>query len=701
VEDLTAYITSREQQPENGIPARDPMPELVLQRVRLYARKRVGWLRKIWQEAGNNNTNCPEFTYHTEVDGYLSNADLPAAEAAWQAAEPIVQVWEQALADVEVAMTTHTSSRLNMLADIFCLTAIEMDVLQACLAIAIEPNMGRVYAYLQDHSARGYVTMELVARLFGHGRCLPLSAASPLKVWGLVIERETGRGEPPLLECDPFIKNWLLGLNALDETLTGIARLQPYQPPLSGWPVKETIQFIDNLTGTAHPVRIIVAGAEGSGRRSFAACVCRHLELPLLTIDAGRIPESSWEQVFMYAQRQAFLDGYALAWYGNGMQDRYWPPHIPICSIQFVIAEVDEFPQPAEGLVDHRIELPPLSPDECRQLWLRLIPAAATWPQQELTEMIRRRRSNIGQIVTVAAKNVGSVTAASEELNASFRGRLGKLAQHMSGSFDWNDLVVPPWLQRNLEDFTFEAGERVLLWERPEVQRLFPRGKGLAALFTGAPGTGKTMAAQVVAAALQLDLFRIDLSSIVSKYIGETSKNIERILNRAERMDVVLLFDEADALFGKRTEIKDAHDRFANTDTNYLLQAIEQYPGIAILATNKKANIDAGFTRRLRYVLEFPKPDVQMRLQLWRKLVAALAGTEHAALLDKDLERLAEALEITGAQIKSAILSAMFIARRENVPITVSHLLRGIERELIKEGRGLGRQVIDALNVKR
>ncbi|SHN40839.1 ATP-binding protein [Chitinophaga sp. CF418] len=697
MKDLTGYIMSREQLPENGITVRDPMPELVLQRVRLYARKRIGWLRKIWQETADNSSNNAEFTYHTEVDGYLSNADTPAAESAWQASEPLVQVWEQALTDVEVAMATQPSSRLNMLADICCLTTAEMDVLQACLAIAIEPNLGRVYAYLQDHSARGYVTMELVARLFGHGRCLPLSAASPLKVWGLIIERETGRGEPPLLECDAFIKNWLLGLDALDETLTGIARLQPYQAPLSAWPVKETIQFIDNITGTAQPVRIIIAGAEGSGRRSFAACVCRQLGLELLTIDAGRIPESSWQQVFMYAQRQAFLDGYALAWYGSVMQERYWPPHIPVCSIQFVIAEVDEFLQPAENMVDHRIELPPVLPDECKLLWLRLIPAAATWPQQELTDMIHRRRSTIGQIVTVAAKNVNSVAAASEELNASFRGRLGNLAQHVSGSFDWNDLVVPPWLQHNLEDFTFEAGERVLLWERPEVQRLFPRGKGLVALFTGSPGTGKTMAAQVVATALQLDLFRIDLSSIVSKYIGETSKNIERILNRAERMDVVLLFDEADALFGKRTDIKDAHDRFANTDTNYLLQAIEQYPGIAILATNKKANIDTGFTRRLRYVLEFPKPDVQMRLQLWRKLIAALAGTAHAALLDKDLENLAEALEITGAQIKSAILSAMFIARRENTPVTMQHLLRGIERELIKEGRGLGKQVNDFL----
>ena len=144
------------------------------------------------------------------------------------------------------------------------------------------------------------------------------------------------------------------------------------------------------------------------------------------------------------------------------------------------------------------------------------------------------------------------------------------------------------------------------------------------AMFSGSSGTGKTMTAQVIASSLQLDLFRIDLSSVISKYIGETSKHIDRILSQAQSMHAVLLFDEADTLFGKRTEIKDAHDRFANSDTNYLLQAIESYPGIAILATNKKSNIDGAFLRRLRFVFEFQKPDPVQRLELWKKLLKNL-----------------------------------------------------------------------------
>ena len=197
------------------------------------------------------------------------------------------------------------------------------------------------------------------------------------------------------------------------------------------------------------------------------------------------------------------------------------------------------------------------------------------------------------------------------------------------------------------------------------------------------------MAAQVIAAQLGLDLFRIALSTVVSKYVGETSKNLYRIFARAEEMDAVLLFDEADALFGRRTEIKDAHDRFANTDTNYLLQAIEGYRGIALLATNKKANVDPAFLRRIRYVLDFPKPDSTERRRLWRRLVSELAGDERARELGRELDTIAASVEATGAQIKYAVLSALFLARRDGRPVEIAHLVRGLERELIKEGRGL------------
>jgi adenylate kinase family enzyme len=600
--------------------------------------------------------------------------------------------WNEMLMEVEQALAEDKASQLALLAQTFGLNQQEKDVLQACMALHLDPNLGRVYAYLQDHSGRNYVTAPLVARLFGHGLYLPLSTASPLVSWGLVREMDMAHGEPARLDCDPFIRNWLLGRMDLDEALTGIAQVQPCHQPLSRWPVNETLGFIAKMLKSEHQhtIRIFVSGTEGSGRRSFAAAVCRKLGLLLLSVAVDCIADANWPQTYKLAQRQAYLDGCVLLWHGSALFERPWPRNIPSLQLQFIIGEPHQHLKQEEGMTDYRVELPDIHVDECIFLWQQLVPSAALWPGKELEQMVRRQQVTIGQIVTAAKKEVTSVIQASEIVRFTSRQRLDKLAQQMSSSFGWDDLFVPDWLKQNLSDFTYEATERHQLWTDPEVMRLFPQGRGLVALFTGSPGTGKTMAAQVIANQLQLDLFRVDLSAIVSKYVGETSKNMERILSSAQSMDVVLLFDEADALFGKRTEIKDAHDRFANTDTNYLLQAIEQYPGIAILASNRKANIDGGFLRRLRYVLEFPKPDGALRLQMWRNMMTTLAGQETATVLDKELMQLASMLELTGAQIKQSILSALFMARKDGTKITIAHLLRGLERELMKEGRGLG-----------
>jgi SpoVK/Ycf46/Vps4 family AAA+-type ATPase len=248
-----------------------------------------------------------------------------------------------------------------------------------------------------------------------------------------------------------------------------------------------------------------------------------------------------------------------------------------------------------------------------------------------------------------------------------------------------------------LEDFAFEAHDRATFWELTSAQRLFPRGRGLVALFSGPPGTGKTMAAQIIAADLELDLFRIDLATVVSKYIGETAKHLAQIFTRASRMNGVLLFDEADALFSKRTEVKDSHDRYANADTSYLLQLLEEYRGIVILATNKKQNIDPAFIRRVRYVFEFPRPDAAERRRIWRQVIGELSGDDTLKRLDATIQALAANVELSGAQIKNAVLASIFVARRSREPLAMAHLLRGIERELSKEGRSVGTRERDRL----
>jgi adenylate kinase family enzyme len=666
--------------------------QLVLRKIRLLSRRRIAWLRKIWAEliqAGNE-----EFTPHVEVDGYLAQIDNPVREKQWQQQDPTMQEIAEAIQATDSALESITGSRLLLLAQIFGLNNQEMDLLQTCFALAIDPDLGKVFAYMQDHSGRSYVTETLVAKLFDYRQHGWLHPASPLRVWNLIKEIPNSNGEPDRIECDPFIKSWLLGHNELGEALSAVAKPQTARQALANWPVQQLVDYLKRiLTEDGYQrVRVIVSGTEGSGRKTFAAVVSHFMGYRMISIDTGQIAENRRQQIYLQAQRYAFLTNTALAWYSPDGEEKFQAYNIPSFRLQFFVSGSGDQLKPDPDFIDVRVEIPGLQYDERMALWKQWVPQSITWPKNELKEMVEKYQSTIGQIVSLGQKKCTTIAEAYEALKQDTAHRLGKLAQLSNGTFTWDDLVVSDVVKTGIEDFTFEATERVHFWEQAAALRLFPQGRSLIALFTGPPGTGKTMAAQVVASTLKLDLFRIDLSAVVSKYIGESSKNLERILSKAKAMDIVLLFDEADSLFGKRTDIKDAHDRYANTDTNYLLQAIEQYPGIIILSSNKKSGIDPAFMRRFRYVLDFPKPDKTQRHRLWRTIIQQLADDRAAMALNNDLLILSELLEMTGAQIKQAVLSAIFIARKERAALHTSHLLRAVERELMKEGKSMNRE---------
>lgn len=681
----------------NTAPPNEALLGLVLQRIRLRAKRRVAWLRMIWENAATHNGDTLD--YHSEVDAYLNGQNTPAAESVWLASEPSMQPLNKEILQVEAAIRQLPNERLLLLEKIFGLSEQESDLVQACLSLSLEPNLGKVYAYLNDQAGRAFVTEELVARLFGHGRSLSLGTDSPVKAWRLVVEKGTGKGEPLLYELDPHIRNWLLGSNELDEVLLLVARFQAGAEPLESWDAQQLVRFISRMSEARanQRLRVFISGPPSSGRRSLAAWVSQQLGLPLLVIDCQVVPASDWHTVHLHAQRQAFLYSSALAWLGDAVFEKGWEQTTPNFFLQFFICEPGQVAAPARGMADFRFEVPALQAQERRALWERLVPTSATWGKSSFENLVLRYQATIGQIAAVGENRAESSSEAMFLLRKAARHHLGSLAQMMECPFTWDDLVIPDWLRSALGSFVYEAEERNAIWENPATRRLFPQGKGLLALFTGPPGTGKTMAAQVIAAELGLDLFRIDMSTVVSKYVGETSKNIERILSRAHRMNAVLLFDEADALFGKRTDVKDAHDRYANTDTNYLLQAIESYPGIALLSSNKKANMDTGFIRRLRYVLEFPKPNAEQRQQLWQRIVGEMAGPQTLEHLNGRLPRLAESVELSGAQIKCSVLSAMYAARREQNEMNIHHLLTGLEQELMKESKNIGKQVREML----
>ncbi|OKH31286.1 AAA family ATPase [[Phormidium ambiguum] IAM M-71] len=260
---------------------------------------------------------------------------------------------------------------------------------------------------------------------------------------------------------------------------------------------------------------------------------------------------------------------------------------------------------------------------------------------------------------------------------------LAALARKVEAKYRWDDIVLPPDAQTQLREICNQAKHRHLVYEEWGFDRKLSLGKGQNVLFSGLPGTGKTMAAEVMASELQLDLYKIDLSQVVSKYIGETEKNLNRIFNAAATSNAILLFDEADSLFGKRTEVKESRDRYANIEVGYLLQKMEEYEGIAILTTNVRGNIDDAFVRRLRFIVEFPLPSEKQRRQIWEKIWPNTTPRSS----DLDLDFLARKFEIGGASIRNIALAAAFLAADEGIPVNMSHLIRALRREYQKMGK--------------
>ena len=552
------------------IPSATTGVDAAARRFRLLAHRRAEWLRWL---AGESQASV--------IDEIIEDRDAPEAEAAWTLQQPWVTSWQDKLSAVEESLLSDTGSPLGRARAIFGLNQEEINLLEACAAVAMDPALSKLCAYLQDSPRRAYVTGELAARLYEQRRYSHCSTDSALFRWELVHEQQAGPGEPPALSLDPQMREWFGGLVSMPALLAGIVR--PYQPVeyLGRLPVAELASFVDQQINGDRPrrVRLVIEGARGSGRRTLAGAVCARLRLPLLLIDADEIEDREWHRAYLLAQRQAFMEGLALAWHGDAFARRPWPGTLPPFPVQFALVETGCEVTPLAGVLDRRIRVVGLSAEERAAMWHRYLPESSAWPAGEFGVLAERYPVYPGDIIAAAASGASTAEEAVERVRATSRGRLGPLAQLLPCTFTWDDLVTTAAMREAIEDLIFEAGHRIPFWEGAEARRLFPQGQGLVALICGPPGIGKTMAAQVIAATLGYDLFRVDLAAVVSKWVGETSQNFERILSRAAEMNAIIFFDECDAVFCKRTsEVRDAQDKFANTDAAYMLQAIESYP---------------------------------------------------------------------------------------------------------------------------
>jgi SpoVK/Ycf46/Vps4 family AAA+-type ATPase len=260
---------------------------------------------------------------------------------------------------------------------------------------------------------------------------------------------------------------------------------------------------------------------------------------------------------------------------------------------------------------------------------------------------------------------------------------LERLARRIEPEVGWEDLVLAPGVRRALQELAARARNRDQVLVDWRMRRGGGRGRGVTALFAGDSGTGKTMAAEVIARDLGLDLYTVNLATVVDKYVGETEKNLERIFAEAGGVNAVLFFDEADAIFGKRSEVRDAHDRYANIESAYLLQRLETFDGLAVLATNLRANIDEAFTRRLDAIVDFPPPTAELRERLWRACLAAPLPVAD----DVDVGFCAASFELTGGNIRSAATTAAYLAAESGGPVTMAQVVGAVEQEYRKLGR--------------
>jgi SpoVK/Ycf46/Vps4 family AAA+-type ATPase len=344
----------------------------------------------------------------------------------------------------------------------------------------------------------------------------------------------------------------------------------------------------------------------------------------------------------------------------------------------FGVAEPLARPEPQRA-TRKAVRLPPLTRHQRLGLWAQLSDEDAPAPVAEwlLTP------AEIYRAAQVAPAGPAAVV---ETCRRMLHRSPGELFSPLPCPYEWHDIVLTSQVRQHLEELARQARLRWTVYEDWGFARLVPLGKGISALFAGPSGTGKTMAAQVLARELGMELYRVDLAGVMNKYIGETEKRLKQVFDACERANVLLFFDEADALFGQRTQVKDAHDRFANIEIDYLLQRMEQFDGIAILATNRKGDLDQAFLRRIRFVVDFLPPTPPERLALWHKALLPQApdGTE---LLDTiDWQLLANKLNMTGADIKAAALGAAFLARGEGGRITMRHILHAAGREMGKHG---------------
>jgi SpoVK/Ycf46/Vps4 family AAA+-type ATPase len=697
-----------------------------------------------WRLAGQDPRDDFRGLYvsDAEVDGLLARplsgnwgqtVSLPAAEAeAFAVAESQTH---RALAEfVAAAKSQPQPLRLLNVATAFGLTRFELDALLICLAPTLDLRYERIYGYLQDDVTRKRPSVNLILDLFSFGptRWQQMACFAPeaplLRYRLLELSGNSGPDQPPLLSqtlrVDPALVAWLLGRYQPQADLAGHAHL--YQPasesPLPGSFLTETMQAqLSHLAQQTDPAVIICHGPDQVGQEAAAHHLANHLGRSLLQVDVAAVvaTEQPPLTVMRLALRDARLTGAVpclLGWDACLQEGSPAPALLEeLYAYPDIVVVAGRSAWHAEGAGRSRrlfwLEFPVPTYTQRLAVWHHFLEAEDRLAERtngqngsggsdhltDLELLAGQFGLTIGQIrdTVASAKDTAAERGEAWQSQDLFRAarshsnpRLARLARKIVPRYDWDDIILPSDQRTILQEIVATVQGRPQVLEQWGVGRKLASSAAVTVLFAGDPGTGKTMAAEVMSRVLKLDLYKIDLSTMVSKYIGETEKNLEKIFSEAESSNAILFFDEADAIFGKRSEVKDAHDRYANIEVSYLLQRMEAYDGVTILATNLRANLDEAFTRRLQFAVDFPFPEAEDRLRIWQTLFPP----EVPRRPDLDFDLLAKRFKLAGGNIRNIIINAAYQAAADGGQVTMVHLMHGTRRELQKMGRWVGEE---------
>jgi hypothetical protein len=607
-------------------------------------------------------------------------------------------------------------SALAQLVTTFRLSRFERDVLLLCAGVELDATFGPLCAAANGDPAHHHATFGLALAALPGAHWSALTPAAPLRRWRLVEVNGAALTTSPL-RIDERILNYLAGVPHPDERLAGLITPvhHAHELPPSHQIVAARIAALWQPSERGELTPVVQLCGDGTfDKRAIAADACARVGLGLHALAADLIPAAPGElqTLSRLLEREGALTGSALL---IEFDDERAEASTPVASARLtdrmagpvLIATRERRPAGRRPSVAFDVSKP--TPAEQRAVWHNALGGAAVRLNGQVEQMVTQFNLSTDLIRAACTDAVGrlqstepagGVTTSAlsddhapdtpdlaatvwESCRVQARVRMDELAQRIGGAPTWNDLVLPDAQRQILHDIAAHVRHRTTVYERWGFAKQGSRGLGITALFAGASGTGKTMAAEVLAGELRLDLYRIDLSTVVSKYIGETEKNLRRIFDAAEAGGAILLFDEADALFGKRSEVKDSHDRYANIEVSYLLQRMEAYRGLAILTTNLKSALDTAFLRRIRFIVQFPFPDAEQRAEIWQRVFPRETPVDGVRT-----ELLAQ-LNLAGGNIRSVALNAAFLAADADEPVRMSHLLRAARSEYAKLERPL------------